>query len=241
MRKVYYDLHMHSCLSPCGENDMTPANIAGMAKLKELDVIALTDHNTCRNCAPLMHHAAQYGITVIPGMEINTREEIHAVCLFPVLEAALEFDRHVYDRLLDFQNDPQIYGRQYVMDEEDKILEEVPRLLISACGISIMELKDVVTGFGGVCFPAHIDKSAYSILSVLGGLPEECGFDTVEVARPQLIDSLMERHPALGEKQILTNSDAHYLWDISERYHSIQLEDSSIEAVLHGIAKGAAC
>lgn len=82
MMNLAYDLHIHSCLSPCGDDDMTPANIAGMAALKGLDVVALTDHNTCRNCPAFMAAAAEYGVLAVPGMEINTSEEVHAVCLF---------------------------------------------------------------------------------------------------------------------------------------------------------------
>ena len=109
MMNLAYDLHIHSCLSPCGDGDMTPANIAGMAALKGLDIVALTDHNTCRNCPAFMAAAAEYGLLAVPGMEINTSEEVHAVCLFPALEKALDFDTYVYDRLIKF---PDVYKRQ---------------------------------------------------------------------------------------------------------------------------------
>ena len=94
-----YDLHIHSCLSPCGDNEMTVNNIVNMAMLKELDVIALTDHNSSRNCPAFMEAARRAGIRAIPGMEINTSEEIHAVCLFPMLEQAMEFDSYVFSTL----------------------------------------------------------------------------------------------------------------------------------------------
>lgn len=232
MANYYYDLHMHSCLSPCGDNEMTPANIAGMAQLKELDLIALTDHNSCRNCPALMENAAGSGLLVIPGMEINTEEEIHAVCLFRNLDGAMEFDRYVYERLPAFSNDPAIYGRQLVMDPNEKVLTEVPKLLISGCTVSLMDLKALVAEYSGICFPAHIDKSSYSVLSVLGTIPPECDFHTVEISRPPLIDNLLAEHTEIKpETQVLTNSDAHYLWDISERYHSVELEEKSIDCL----------
>ena len=98
--RLTYDLHIHSCLSPCGDNDMTPANIAGMAAVKGLDIIAVTDHNSCRNCAPAMKMAGEYSVIALPGMELCTEEEVLVVCLFPELYAAMEFDGLVYDILL---------------------------------------------------------------------------------------------------------------------------------------------
>ena len=120
MTDLYYDLHIHSCLSPCGDNDMTPANIAGMAHVKGLDIIALTDHNACRNAPYVMKAAQAYGITVIPGMELTTSEEAHVVCLFPDIEAALAFDAFVYERLQKVENRKDIFGDQLIMNEEER-------------------------------------------------------------------------------------------------------------------------
>lgn len=135
MMNLTYDLHIHSCLSPCGDDDMTPANIAGMAALKGLDVVALTDHNSCRNCPAFLAAAEEYGVLAVPGMEINTSEEVHAVCLFPTLEAALEFDRYVYDRLIKFPNKEEIFGKQELYDLADQVCGTEPNLLINATEI----------------------------------------------------------------------------------------------------------
>ena len=115
MSPLFYDLHIHSCLSPCGDDDMTPANIAGMAAVKGLDVIALTDHNSCRNCPAAMYHGIQYGVTVIPGMELTTQEEVHVICLFPDLENALAFDDLVYEKLMPVRNREDIFGKQQII------------------------------------------------------------------------------------------------------------------------------
>lgn len=104
MLPLSYDLHIHSCLSPCGDEDMTPANIVGMAALKELDVIAVTDHNSCKNCPAVMKLGEAYGVLTIPGMELTTEEEVHVVCLFEELSGALEFDAYVYEHLLPVKN-----------------------------------------------------------------------------------------------------------------------------------------
>ena len=124
MMQLTYDLHIHSCLSPCGDKDMTPANIAGMAAVKGLNAVALTDHNTSKNCRPFLKMAEAYGITAIPGMELCTEEEVHVVCLFPDLYAAEDFDRYVYDRMLKIPNKEHIFGEQLIMNDEDEIIGE---------------------------------------------------------------------------------------------------------------------
>ena len=134
--ELYYDLHIHSCLSPCGDNDMTPANIVGMAAVKGLDVIAVTDHNSCKNCEAAMAAGEEYGVLVVPGMEICTAEEVHAVCLFPDLSRAMEFDRLVHDQLPPVKNRPDIFGDQQIYGCDDRICGEEPWLLINACQIS---------------------------------------------------------------------------------------------------------
>ena len=132
MIPLFYDLHIHSCLSPCGDDDMTPANIAGMAAVKGLDVIALTDHNSCKNCPAAMHHGAAYGVTVIPGMELTTEEEVHVICLFPSIEDALAFDALVYEKIMPVPNREDIFGRQQIMNEKDEVTGKVEHLLINA-------------------------------------------------------------------------------------------------------------
>ena len=165
MTGLTYDLHIHSCLSPCGDDDMTPANIAGMAALKGLEAVALTDHNTCRNCPAFMAAAREYGVLAVPGMEINTSEEVHAVCLFPNLEAALCFDSYVYGKLIRFPNNEAIFGKQQIYNEQDQVCGTEPNLLINATEISFDGLWELVRSYGGVMFPAHVDKTANSLIS----------------------------------------------------------------------------
>ena len=161
MMNLTYDLHIHSCLSPCGDDDMTPANIAGMAALKGLDVVALTDHNSCRNCPAFLAAAEEYGVLAVPGMEINTSEEVHAVCLFPTLEAALEFDRYVYDRLIKFPNKEEIFGKQELYDLADQVCGTEPNLLINATEISFDGLWELVRGYNGVMFQSDRQPGIY--------------------------------------------------------------------------------
>ena len=164
-----YDLHIHSCLSPCGDNDMTVNNIVNMAALKELDVIALTDHNSSKNCPAFMKVAEEAGIKAIPGMEINTAEEIHAVCLFPTLDAAMDFDSYVFSMLPPVKNKPEIFGDQILVDENDERIGTIDTLIITASGVSLSELPDLMKQYGGIFFPAHVDRSANSLLAMKEG------------------------------------------------------------------------
>ena len=166
--KYYYDLHLHSCLSPCGDMDMTPNNITGMAKLLGLDIIALTDHNTCRNCEATIAAGKENGVVVVPGMELTTSEDIHAVCLFPNLERAMEWSDYVDSHRIKVRNRPDIYGRQVMMNALDEETGEIEHLLLPASEISIMNAYKIVKDFGGICYPAHVAlRKLHPILDTL--------------------------------------------------------------------------
>lgn len=228
-----YDLHIHSCLSPCGDDDMTPGNIVGMAAIKGLDVIAVTDHNSCKNCPAVMKLAAQYGILVIPGMELTTAEEVHAVCLFPELSAALEFDRFVYEKLIKFPNREDIFGKQQIMNEEDICIGTEPNLLINSTTLSFDELWDIVDGqYGGIMIPAHIDKNANSLLSNLGFVPPESQFRTVELHDMEKLSKLQKSNPYLTQCRTICNSDAHYLEHIHEAEYTMAVKERSAAGVI---------
>ncbi len=209
MRPVFYDLHIHSCLSPCGDADMTVNNILNMSLLKELEMIALTDHNTCRNCPALMQAAEGTGLVVVPGMELSTAEEVHMVCLFPALENAMAFDRYVYDCLPPFANRPQIFGEQTILDAEDQPVGTLEKLLVNATSIGISSLPSLMREYGGLCFPAHIDRGSYSVLSNLGALPPECGFRAVEVADPARFFADGQHAEIREQYTVVVSSDAH--------------------------------
>ncbi|MCI8607697.1 MAG: PHP domain-containing protein [Hungatella sp.] len=232
MTELYYDLHIHSCLSPCGDDDMTPANIAGMAAVKGLDVIAVTDHNSCKNCPAVLAAAQEYGILAIPGMEINTSEEVHAVCLFEELKAAMDFDAYVYERLMAFPNKEEIFGRQLIYNKEDEICGTVPNLLINATDISFEGLWELVRGFGGVMFPAHVDKTANSLIANLGFIPPDSKFVTAEVKDLGKLHRVRKENPYLEGCRIISDSDAHYLEDIHEPQLRLQVRERSVRGVL---------
>lgn len=227
-----YDFHLHSCLSPCGDNDMTPYNLVNMAKLLGYDIIALTDHNSCLNCPAALKAGEEAGIAVVPGMELCTSEEIHAVCLFPDLEKALEFSDYVKSTMPPVKNDASIFGEQLIMDSTDRIIGNEEILLTAASGISIDDAVKEVSRFGGAVFPAHLDRASYSVLSVLGFMYPEMGFAAAEFTHKAYIPQYEEKHPLLKEMKKLRNSDAHYLENMVEPSVEIDLPECSAEAVV---------
>lgn len=230
--KIRADLHMHSCLSPCGDSDMTPYNLVHLAKLMGYDMIALTDHNSALNCPSAVQVGEEIGLTVVPGMELCTAEEIHNVCLFPDCERALAFSDFVHEAMPDVENRPEIYGEQVIMDTADGVLGYEPRLLTLASSISEDSLVETVSGFGGVCFPAHLDRASYSLLSVLGFLYPELGFTVAEFTAKAYLPQYLEKHPLLRDMKIFRNSDAHYLENIPEPLNELELPECSAAALI---------
>lgn len=233
-----YDLHIHSCLSPCGDDDMTPENIAGMAKVLGLDVIALTDHNSCKNCPALKKAAEKYGIIVLFGMELCTVEEVHVLCYFPTLDDALSFDSLVYSRIPHVRNTPAIFGNQFLYDENDRIAGSEEKLLISATRIPFDSVYDLAAAHHGIMVPAHIDRPSYSLLGNLGFIPPESRFTCAEVKNTDKWDSLQRQYPHLQTCSCLCSSDAHTLAGIHEPLYTLHPREASAEAVLEHISQG---
>lgn len=235
--RIYYDLHLHSCLSPCGDDDMTPWNLVNMAKILGLDLIALTDHNSCGNCRSAMKIGEIAGITVVPGMEICTSEEIHCVCLFDSIEKAEAFSDYVRATLPPVKNREEIFGRQLYMDEGDTILKTEEILLTTASSIGIDYLPELVSEYGGVCFPAHIDRESYSVLSSLGDFPPELEVTAFELTPKASEEAYRNNHAALEGKKLLRNSDAHYLENMREKEFYIELEENTPSALIDYIKR----
>lgn len=230
--RLWYDFHLHSCLSPCGDDEMTPYNLVNLAKLLGYDVIALTDHNTVGNCAGAMAAGKQAGLLVLPGMELCTAEEIHVVYLFPSLDRAEAFGAFIRTTLPPVRNKPEIFGRQLYMDEADGILGSEDCLLVTASSVSVEDAVSLAAEYGGFCFPAHIDRASYSILSNLGAISPELGFTAAEISLAGDPDELRALHPILEGMRILHSSDAHYLEKMPEPRWAIRPRETTLESVL---------
>ena len=226
-------MHLHSCLSPCASDDMTPSNICGMAMLKGLQMIAVTDHNSARNLPAAKACADAYGLLLIPGMEITTREEVHLLGYFPNVDAALDFSEFLRGHMPAKKNKPEFFGNQLVMDEDDNTVAIEDELLIGACDLSLNQLVGIIRERGGVPVPAHINRGSNGLLINLGFVPDDLDLTAVEVWR-----GLPCAHTPQAGRVVLHSSDAHYLGDIMEADVTIDLPEASVDAFLDYLRRG---
>ena len=229
--KLYVDLHIHSCLSPCGDDLMTPNNIVGMAYLKGLDAIAVCDHNSTKNLPAVFEVAKMMDVLVLPGVELNTKEEVHMLCYFEELEKALAFGDEIYKYLPDVKNKPEFFGKQQVMDMQDEETGTEEKLLISALELSFEECASLCHNFGGLCVPAHINRGSNGVIGALGFLPMNVRYDAIEYCK----DSPLPSHVDISDYKLLRSSDAHYLENISEKDFFVEAEERSVKALFRAI------
>lgn len=217
-QKISVDLHIHSVLSPCGDIMMTPGNLVGMAKINGLDAIALTDHNASHNILSAMRMGREYDITVIPGMELETSEEIHVVCLFTDTDSLTNFQNIVTESYGGNipKNRPDIFGRQLIYNENDEEYAELTHMLLTPTGISIDDSFGIVESLGGIAYPAHVDRDSYSVLSTFGMLPYGYKNGFVEISCDCDRKMLKRSFPELENYKLLPSSDAHYIDKIQE-------------------------
>ena len=235
MIELFSDLHIHSCLSPCAHDDMTPANICGMAALKGLQMIAVTDHNSARNLPAVKACCDAFGLLMIPSMEITTKEEVHLLGYFETVDQALDFSEFLRPHMPRAKNKPQFFGNQLVMDEDDNVIAEEDELLIGASDLRLSELTALIRERGGVPVPAHINRGSNGLLINLGMMPEELAFTAVEVWR-----ALPCPHTPQVGKVVLHSSDAHQLGDILEPEITTVLPERSASAFLEMLRRGTA-
>lgn len=226
------DLHIHSCLSPCADDDMTPANICGMAHIKGLEAIAVTDHNTAGNLPYVKEAADHYGLILIPGIEITTREEVHLLGYFRDVDTALRVGGTVMSHLPGLKNRPDFFGNQYVMNTDDEIVAVEDSLLIGATDLSISECTELIRMNGGAAVPAHINRGSNGLLVNLGFMPTDVDFPVVEVSAALPVDSR-----AVEGRKCVHSSDAHRLGDILEAVNDIPTERYSAGGLFEALLK----
>jgi len=225
--RIAVDLHIHSVLSPCADSDMTPNNIVNMALLKGLDAIAITDHNSCDNVGAAMKVAGDR-LIIVPGMEVQTREEVHLLCYFSNMDKLLAFDELIRRSFPGIPNNPELFGKQQIMNELDEIIGERSEMLISSIDMSIDEVVEEVRRNSGIVVPAHVNRSSYSIISQLGFIPPELGFRMLEISQNS-IDYLA---PEYLKMPYFYSSDAHSLGQILERECFITVDNLSTTGIL---------
>ena len=227
---MFVDLHMHSCLSPCADEDMTPANICGMAHIKGLDAIALTDPNTGRNLPYAKEAADYYGLIFLPGMEITTKEEVHLLGYFTDVDTAVRVGEIFSSHLPPLKNRPDYFGTQLVMNTDDEIVAVEDRPLMGAMNLSLQECAQIIRENGGAAVPAHINRG-HGLLTNLGLFPEDVDFPVVEV-RPEL----PVNEKLIAGKRRLWSSDAHHLGDILEAVSDLPVNRFSLGGLFDAVS-----
>jgi PHP family Zn ribbon phosphoesterase len=212
--KITADLHVHSTLSPCAALEMSPAAIVGRARELSLDLIAVTDHNSMANAFVTATLGEKAGVKVLFGMEAQTREDVHILCYFEERLQAERFNEHVYSLLPDVRNNPDTFGDQVVVDEQENIIRHEEKLLINALDITLIGLLDLVKLHGGLAIPAHVEALPYGLLANLGMVPAELAGAPLEIAYESSHEHALQAFPGLRLHPLLRNSDAHYLKDI---------------------------
>ena len=212
MKQILADLHIHSLLSPCAEVEMTPHHIMMRAAAAGVGAIALTDHNASGNLPAMIRLQEKYPVKVFPGMEVECKEEAHLVVLFDKMSQMTAWQKQVDAAFSGRLNQPEKFGAQFVVDEEDNLIKEEPRMLLGPLTLTAAEVVAAVNKLGGLCFAAHVDRPAYSLLMSLGFLPTELGLAAAEISRNSLAELQEQKLKSrTGNLPYVTNSDAHWM------------------------------
>ncbi len=214
LRRYQADLHVHTCLSPCADLTMSPKRIAERAHRERLDMLGICDHNSAENVKAAIRAGGKNGITIIPGMEVTTAEEVHIMALFPRPEDALKLQRVIYRSLPAGDNQPNLFGDQIIANEFDDVEGFNPRLLSAATGLTVDELVSKIHKYGGLAIASHIDRETNGIIGQLGFIPDGLAVDGLEISSADRLAETSERNPEIGKYPVLAASDAHFLNDI---------------------------
>ena len=218
-------MHIHTCLSPCTELDMSPKRILASALNRGLDILAICDHNSTANSSAVMKAAKTLDIHIIPGMEVTSEEEVHVLALFDDVNNALKFQEYVHKNLPG-KNDPEAFGMQVIVNEKEEVLGFEDKLLIGATTVPLEEIIRQIHSLDGLAIAAHIDREAYSILGQLGFMPEDMELDALEISPRISFEDAFQKYKT--PYPICTSSDAHYPDDIGKSSTSFLLEEGTV-------------
>ncbi len=236
LKKFRGDLHIHTCLSPCGDLSMLPTAIVREAKRKDMDIIGICDHNSGENVAAVKEAGRREGIAVMGGIEIASQEEVHILALFDDDSHLLSIQNTVYENLPG-SNDESVFGEQLVVDEEDRILASNERLLIGATQLVVEKIVETIHRLGGIAIASHVDRDSFSIISQLGFIPEGLDLDALEVSPLSSIEELRTKLPQVSGFPLVAFSDAHYLQDIGTRFTSFFIEEITTEEMKRALLR----
>lgn len=234
MKRLRAELHTHTVLSPCASVEMIPPLIIAEAQSKQIDILAITDHNSIANIEAVMQAAAGTEISVIPGIELQTREEVHSICLFDTLDQVQAFYSFIEPTLPEINNKADYFGEQFVVDKTGKFIRREERLLISSAEISLSDAFHQVQHLGGLFIPAHVNRTAYGILPVLGFIPQDIELDIVEISKHLDPKDAIIGYPQLEGCFVIQNGDAHLLDEILG-FNEFGIDKINIEEISQAI------
>jgi predicted metal-dependent phosphoesterase TrpH len=211
---------------------MYPEAIIAKCLTERLDIIGICDHNASENVEYVMKAARGTAITVLPGMEITTKEEVHVIALFDNIHELAAIQTFVYDSLRGM-NREEIFGCQPIVNEKNEVEGFNERLLIGATGRSLRETVDEIHRHNGLAIAAHIDRESFSILGQLGFIPPDIHFDALEVSFRTGIKNAKKRYPDLADYALIESSDAHFINDIGRGKVRLHMENpTTVEMML---------
>lgn len=231
LKKYRADFHIHTLLSPCGSLEMSPANIINLAKIKNIDIIGITDHNNCRQSHLVKELGEEAGICVIRGAEVTSKEEAHCLAFFESDKSIEIFQEYLDKHILKIKNNTDRFGYQVVVDRDENIAHEVEHLLISALDKTVEEIQRKVHSLDGLFIPAHVNRPAFSLTSQLGFIPPDIIADAIEISRHTTKEKILEQYPYISHIPIIQNSDAHYPNDFALVFNTLLLKEPTFEEI----------
>lgn len=237
MAEYWADLHVHTVLSPCAEVEMIPPLIVERAVEVGLDILAVTDHNSAENAEAVIRAASGSSLKIIPGIECESVEGVHLVCLFDRLEDAVSMQETVYANLPDLKNREETFGPQFVVDQDGEFVRHNERLLLIPTELPMVEIAECVASLNGLVIPAHVDRPSYGIYGVLGFMPEEPRFDIVELSRHISAEEAVAKYPDLAGRAIFHSSDAHRLDEIGQCRTRLELSSRTVAEIVRATAR----
>lgn len=213
MKTYRAELHVHTVLSPCAGVEMIPPLIVQSAVECGIQLIAITDHNASENAEAVIKAAEGHELFVLPGMELQTEEEVHSLCLFDTLDQLNQLQELVDEKLPDVKNNADFFGEQFIVDETGDFIRCKEHLLITSTNLSLNEAYDFVTNLGGLFIPAHINRQAFGLIYHLGFIPTDIPWDCLEISRQISPEDAILEYPQLESIPLIQSGDVHYLSD----------------------------
>lgn len=232
-----FDLHIHSALSACAENGLSPGRLVDRASQAGITLLALTDHNASANVSPTVEAGRRHGVGVIPGIEVTTREEAHVLALFDDLDTLADWQAVVDAALPAASNRPEFFGHQIVYDAADEIVGVDERLRQVGIGLGIDAITEAVHARGGVVIPAHVFRRRNSLTSQLGFIDSTAAYDAIEVTAAEW----RREQRCLGQRlagfPVVAGSDTHFLEDVGRWWLEVGAEVSTASGLMEVVRR----